>query len=121
MRLSDLYRQNDIYLARVSDQIELQPKARTFESLSCLMRSMRLLKEHTNNAFLAKREDAFYMCVKLIEDEADEALHHLDNLRRHDRRSYSELIRDGEELLSQYVIACDLLIEKNIKKRYNDL
>lgn len=121
MRLSDLYKQNDIYLARVFDQIELQPNAKAFESLSCLMRSMRLLKEHTNNAFLAKEEDAFYMCVKLMEDEADEALLFLDNLRRHDRRTFSDLIRDGEELLSQYVIACDLLIEKNIKKRHKDL
>lgn len=120
MQLSHLFKISDTYLAQVIDRSEMNPAPQAFQSLMGVNKSIRLLKQHIHNAFLAKEDVAFYKSIVDLEDESDEAIHHLDNLRRHDRRMYAEVISAGEELLSHYVIAYNLLIEKNLKKRHRD-
>lgn len=120
MRLSQLYRMSDEYLAHLMERSEYDLSPRAFEAIMAVTRSVRLIKEHLNNAFLSKEKEAFFQNIDLIEEESDEAIYHLDKLRREDKYKYAKIITDGEELLSHYVIAYNLLIEKNIKTKYRD-
>ena len=117
MRLSQLYRTSDQYLAKVLDKSEFNNTPAGFEALMGISRSMRLMKEYLNNAFIAKVEDSFYEYMEGLEEESDEAIHFLDRLREDDRVKYAELLREGEEIISHYVIAYNHLIEKNIQAK----
>lgn len=120
MRLSQLYRMSDDFLGRVLDQSEMNPSIIAFQAMMSISRSIRLIKEHLNNAFLSKERDQFYKCIDALEEECDEAIYQVDLLRQEDKRKHMNLITEGEELLSHYVIAYNMLIEKAIKTKYKD-
>ncbi|MEQ9300545.1 MAG: hypothetical protein RIF33_18375 [Cyclobacteriaceae bacterium] len=120
MRLSQLYRMSDDFLGRVLDQSEMHPSIIAFQAMMSISRSIRLIKEHLNNAFLSKERDQFYKCIDALEEECDEAIYQVDLLRQEDKRKHMDLITEGEELLSHYVIAYNMLIEKAIKTKYKD-
>lgn len=120
MRLSQLYRMSDDFLGRVLDQSEMNPSIIAFQAMMSISRSIRLIKEHLNNAFLSKERDQFYKCIDALEEECDEAIYQVDLLRQEDKRKHMDLITEGEELLSHYVIAYNMLIEKAIKTKYKD-
>ncbi len=120
MRLSQLYRMSDDFLGRVLDQSEMNPSVMAFQAMMGISRSIRLVKEHLNNAFLSKEKDQFFKCIDALEEECDEAIYQIDLLRQDDKRKHMGLISEGEELLSHYVIAYNMLIEKSIKTKYKD-
>ncbi|GEM_PF-4814512 len=120
MRLSQLYRMSDDFLGRVLDHSETNPSPTAFQAMMGVSRSIRLVKEHLNNAFLSKQKDQFFKCIDALEEECDEAIYLLDLLRQDNKSLYVDLISEGEELLSHYVIAYNMLIEKSIKTKYKD-
>lgn len=120
MRLSQLYRMSDDFLGRVLDQSEMNPSVIAFQAMMGISRSIRLVKEHLNNAFLSKEKEMFFKCIDALEEECDESIYQIDLLRQDDKRKYMNLINEGEELLSHYVIAYNMLIEKSIKTKYKD-
>ena len=111
---------SDDFLGRILEASEMNPSAIAFQAMMGVNRSIRLVKEHLNNAFLSKERDQFFKCIDALEEECDEAIYQLDLLRRDDKRTYMVLISEGEELLSHYVIAYNMLIEKSIKTKYKD-
>jgi hypothetical protein len=120
MTVQELQQRNERFQQRATKMVDFLPGGSMLDSITSMVRSMRLIDKYFVRLLQVKEEILFNQIMGLIEEEMDEAVYNLDSIENRNKKAQmkalSELLKEGYDLLSLYSMCCDLVISKRVKE-----
>ena len=120
MTLEDLTSRNKKFQSNAALITELIHHPSVLDHCSLLIRGSKRLEAYFAKVLGARTEAQFNSYMGSIEDETDEIIYSLDQLtafdKKNDSKAMIDLVKEGFDVLSNYALACDKVIEKRVAR-----